>query len=359
MLVLIGDWYRTVEPVPGDDLLERRRASAERLITAWEKATAAVALDVVALVTGLVAEMPAVDDLAPTLDVVVDAMTRDQPSLNRSNVRGSIDPKLCAATAVGELLSRATINSSARRTGVEAVFAGALASALRNRDLTAFGHAGKALSDLLGLAEGLLDGLDQRRRERRETATRRFDRATAADDVDLRKAVKDLVSGLNEEMLKDREELQALWWVFGGYSYKASERYELLPLADAALYAGMELAEIVQPPATKGIAALTGRVVCSDGITSPTTVQDLLRTVAAGTWADLKPKGPAADLVRRHASLFPITQMSLRAKASDRTEMIEIPTGAPVMSLDLVTDPGGLARQAYAESALLRSVRGD
>jgi hypothetical protein len=156
---------------------------------------------------------------------------------------------------------------------------------------------------LLESAEQVLNTFDARRRERKGSPSNHFAEAAADQTADWRKVVGEALRELEEDASKDREELEALWWVFGEYSYKLMKSYADLNPASASVTAGVELAEIVNPPATLGMTALASRmmrIVPAGSEEKP--LATLLEEISEEAWALVTPAAGDKDVVQRHAA---------------------------------------------------------
>lgn len=273
MLSQTGEWYKTTAIQDNDERLAQRRRAAETLVASWEKAAAPQIIDVVCL--GLEAALPVRGENSPALGSVLDAIAHEQPTFDRALGASAIDPRLCVLVGLSEFLHRRMAKPEALRKKESALIAAqALTCALRYRLVTAGGFLDEKVQSLLDVAEALLVKLDQGRR------VRRVDPAAAMASVvlsgeaawaNLKKAVLDSLNLMTANAALDREELQALWWVFGGYSISQQRPFAQLPPATAALTAGVELSSLIAWPGTMGTGVLAARVaVLPEGVDGKT-----------------------------------------------------------------------------------------
>lgn len=346
MLNLIGDWYKLVGVAADDARLLKRRSAASRLSTSLTSAKPSVVQDFVGFALEAIGAAGNAEN--PTSNAVVAQILEDEPSFERDGGSSRLDTRICAAVALGEFLSG---SGAVRRKSGAAVAASALCSALRHRQAAA-DYAQKCAGQLLDLAESVLDGVDERRRQRKDTALSKFEKSVAEPESDLLEAVRSTLSIMNEEMLKDREELQALWWLFGGYSHRESKPFAQLPRGTAAIVAGVELAEILEAPATQGMASLAGRAArAATGATEIVSLKELAASLAPGDWAYLTQGGVAAQIVSANPVLFPITALANRFKVGrDITAALAEPGSLDGSTMISSVD---LAAQVFSERLLL------
>ncbi|XIA63662.1 GTPase-associated system all-helical protein GASH [Bradyrhizobium sp. TZ2] len=257
MLSEIGDWYRIIDPVLNDDRLSQRKETASALADSWQDADQGTLLAIVSLVNELTSANKNLSNraLAPTIDAII----LNQPSFDRKADIAANDIRICAAVALSEILHRAKLQTGSGTTVVKA--AACVVSSLRFRNWSCPRAVSDQLQLLLSAAQELLRHADMRRRRRAKEPLLELDEVPA----DFSKAKEEYEAAfavLEEEILKDREELQALWWLFGGYSVLRSEKYSDIKIG-VGLLAGHELSTILSPPPTVGMAALAARMVRS------------------------------------------------------------------------------------------------
>lgn len=354
MLNTIGDWYRLVSPFPDDDRLRKRRASAGSLATSLAAAKVDEILDFVGLAIEAVDAGRNPDN--PALAVVLHSVLEDEPSLDRKIAAESLDLRICAAIALGEFMTNAGNVGTVRRRSSAALAAAAVASALRHRQATTGDYAEERAVALLNVAETILEGIDRHRRERKDTAVARFNKLAEAGDANVPALVKTLVAGLHDEMLKDREELQALWWVFGGHSHSARRPFKELDGGTAAVLAAIELAGIVRPPATLGLSALASRAArAARNGEVQVPLRELLESVSADAWTALRPKGGDMERVRKNPSLFPITAIACQFRTGRSLD--ESIRASGNFAGDTALAPVDLAAQVFTEWSLIVAAR--
>ncbi len=335
MFQQIGEWYSTTALKTDDQKLTARKVAGEALITAWNKAQFPELLQAVAY--GLELLQPLVQTSNPAGALVCAAIVDAQPSFAVETEGPTLDPRLCALVALSEYLNRRLNKAAAwRRLEREVVMAEAIVSALRFRELTAGDFLNQRLNGLYAMAANLLDRMDESRRVRRSNPQAALAALKTKTDVaGIRDAMVEALQTVSSDVELDREELQALWWVFGGVSRKG-ERFKLMSPGTAAITAGFDLANITRWPGTIGIGALAARACATDAAFE-------IETLPADTAGQLLPAGKRA-IVRGSPSLFPLLVL-----VADRADSGE-PSSSSMRAGLLV---GDAAQQAYGEFSLL------
>jgi hypothetical protein len=286
------------------------------------------------------------------IPLAVECLLDDEPSLNKDEVSASLDLRIACAAAVEEFVANAS-NVGLRSRA--AIAAASIATSLRYRQLSGGDFSAARAQGLLNVAEKLLDALDRKRRDRKDTAYERFKDAAAATDSDMAEAVRQLVGGLHDEMLKDREELQALWWVIAAYSHTLSKRFSELGHVDAGIISGLELADIVKFPPTLSFGILAGKnAQLIAGADDRVSLAVSLAAVATHTWDALFPRPAEIDIVKRNPAVFPLSYCSWKRRAGVDPSIAlgepgALPSEALISSLEL-------ASQTFAERSLLSAV---
>lgn len=348
MLADIGQWFKTTAIESNDEKLAQRRAAADALATAWEKAPGVQVVDAVSL--GLEVSSARGAEKA-AMASVLDAMATAQPSLDRDAAAANMEPRLCAIVAVGEMIARrAAKNVAWQRKEPAVVAAEAVASGMRFQTPVAGPYLEQRLAALLASAELLLDKGDQARRTRRADIPALIAAVNSSTELEpLRKATKAALETLWFDVQLDREELEALWWVFGGYSISSHRAFASLSPADAALLAGLELAQIATRPSSLGIAALASRVTSLSSGDSAGGIGKFLSTVEANIWSAISPSGKGAELVHKAPNVFPLCTIALAGGPNG---------GGNASSMREDLTKSQLAIQAFTEHSLLSALDG-
>jgi len=348
MLSETGQWFKTTEIETDDAKLALRRQAAGEILTAWEKAAPSTIVKAVSL--GLEALKPIEETDNRVLPAIMDAITNAQPSVERDHVERSLEPRLLALMTIGEMLGRRLGRDDNWRRNEPAVIAAeCLASALRYAAKTGNGFLVGRIQGLLASADALLSKMDGSRRNRTPKMSEKVAAIRAGGDLPSAKAaIADALEQMLHDQNLDREELQALWWVFGGYSLLGDDAFAALPDATAALFAGAELASIVHWPGTSAMSALAQRIIrkpkerAGDGLIAA------LAAIDAASWGKAVPAS-AKDMLVATPALFPVTSVAF-VDADDRLNSLS--------ALKSTLSPADLAAQVFMERSLQRSVDG-
>ena len=350
MEVTVGDWYRLTNPFPDDARLIKRRDAAGRLGAKLTTARPQDALDFAALALEAVG-LPCCGENAALQRVLAEILI-DEPGLDARRAGTTLDPRICSAVALDGFIR--TDPRTVRRWSTATLVATAIACALRNRPITAGAIAAELAGSLLGAAEGILDGMDERRRTRAHRITSRIEDvdATAPDAVEKLKAQ---MAQMASDQARDREELQALWWIFGGRSVRTRRLFREFKPGTVALLAGVEMAEIVAPPPTAGMAALASRAASSaanDG--QRMRLVDLLAQATPEAWEALR-TATGAEPVRRNPAMFPISSVAFALAAGQELQAASRVIGTFEGDAEFAHED--LAAQVFSECALAAGTR--
>jgi hypothetical protein len=339
MLQNVGDWYSVTDLKTDDAKLIARRTAGAALVETWGKASVRVSdlLDASAYALEL-ADTVVADN--PIGAAVCAEISNAQPSFDIEKERDGQDPRICAAMALSELLAqRAARSSNWRRTEREVLIAEAFMSALRFRQMDAGKFLQERLQRIYDQAASLLRVMDASRRLRRGEPASLIQSARAITDVaSIQKLLTTAFETVFRDVELDREELQALWWVFGGVSIVDGKPFSELSPTEAAVCAGSELAGITNWPGTSPTSALAARIINTeadfDGANLDSErIQRLLTEEQRG-------------LVRRWPSIFPLLSL---ASAPERSEV-------KLSALLAKLTAKQAAQQAFGEFSLLRQI---
>lgn len=308
MLRTIGEWYKLIDLELTDELLGKRRTAASALADDWTKLSADYAFDVVAFSVDLFSSDRKLQN--SVRDDVLNAVRAAHPSFAAQSATADADLKVCCAVALNELFVRQAERKSVLKSCV--LPASCTAAALRWRSTRSGVHVSLCMGSLLKNAEAILDAADERRRVRKDLPTDKFKNSLAEDGANLSSA-GDAIDLLYSEMLKDREEIQALWWVFGGYSHLKKSAFQDLSASNAAVLAGCELAQIIKAPATFALSSLCARATRSaPNAVELTSFEALLQSVDEESWKFLDLTIRGESLVRKNPFIFPVSFTGLR-----------------------------------------------
>jgi hypothetical protein len=341
MLSQVGEWYSSTSLKADDQKLIARRSAAEALAVQWSKppTTAADLLNAVAY--GLEVLSP-IGPSANTAGAIVGAaITKEQPSFAPETDGGTLDPRLCALVALSELLSRRLARPGGwRRREFEVVAAEAIVAGCRFRQFQTGAFLSQRVTNVYALSASLLDKMDESRRQRRGDPTSLLNGLKTKTDVaSVRDDLAAALTLLFADVQLDREEVQALWWVFGGVSQNTPVRFSELSPSEAATRAGLELASITHWPGTLGMAALAARVAAMPaGAEQPFDRASVSPESRSAVLAS-----PRADQVRRWPAIFPLLATLVDGPGAQ--------DGTAILKSDLTVSEA--AMQMFTECSLL------
>lgn len=351
MLQTIGEWYKLIDLDVKDEMLDKRKAAATALVDDWAKLTTDAALEVASLAVDFFSSDRKLQTGAR--DQVLNAIRTSQPSFDVNSATVEADLRACCAVALNELFARHLERRVVPRSSLAA--ASCIISALRWRSTKLGIHATACMSSLLMNAEDIVDVTDERRRLRKEVPTVKYQRAFAEDSATLVSA-GEAIDQIYSEMLKDREEIQALWWVFGGFSHLTKKSFKSLDVGTAAVIAGCELAQIIKAPATHALTALSARAVrAAIDSENELLLKEILSVVHIDTWKLLTLSARCEALVRRHWSIFPISYLGLRLLDGSGTIEDNLKIIPDWGSMDAIS-PESVAMQMFAERVLISQI---
>lgn len=308
MLNEIASWYKATTLEDNDERLGQRRRAAEALLGQWRAGVApGQAVDLVCL--GLEAASQNRSAHHPELGAVVDAVCLGQPSRDRDEAARAVDTRICILMALSELIQTVGEINQTIWDSPALFVAQALTCALRHRKPTTGAFLEDRLNVLLRRAEDLLNRIDVYRRARKDVPVE----LPEPDGEEFAETISQSLSTLRANAELDREELQALWWVFGGYSLKARAYFGELPAERAAWFAGLELSEIVQGYGALGLAVLAARAASVAQETGEGS--GLFSSILPEDWAHGVDEKEAPLLANREA-VFPVLSTSRRTDHS-------------------------------------------
>lgn len=348
MLQTIGEWYKLIDLDLTDELLEKRRSAASALVDDWAKLPVDAAIDAVAFALDTFSNDRKLRN--GTRETVLAAVLNAHPSFDPQQATADADLKTCCAVALNEFFVRQAERRSILRSSV--LPASCTAAALRWRTTKSGVHVSQCMNSLLQNAEAILDAADERRRVRKDLPADKFKNSLAEDGATLSTA-GEAIDLLYSEMLKDWEEIQALWWVFGGYSHLRKSAFQDLSASDAAIVAGCELAQIIKAPATFALTALCARATrAAPNANEKAAFGTILQNVGTDCWKALDITTRAESLIRKHPSIFPVSYTGLRLTEGGATATDIVRTmsdwGAMEEASALI-----VAMQLFAERTLL------
>lgn len=325
MLNRAFEWYRIVNVQPVQSVLDNRIASAKDLI---KSITSAKNWDVtLAWAAGVAAGFDVnFRQDSPAIVQLVAAIKAHDAVFPEDLTENALELRACAALALGEIVAaQGKDNPSQSAIGLAAV----LRSGINARPLPRARYLKQMLEELDAAAARTLQAGAAARRDN-PASTSPFAGLKDEPPADLPTVWKSLLPALKKSYKQlthqaaiDREELNVLWWLFGGASGTVGQRLAEMDLGAAALCAGAELADLSLVPPSPNTAAILRRALEADR--PPGSLKEIKVDAIAGGWTDahlacLIPDEEAVQLAKANPTLFPLCWLAVRLRESQHAK---------------------------------------
>jgi len=305
MLNRISDFYRIVNPEPSDALITQRK---EAIVAFMEQLPERKLQFACADIAGFGLSSTPTAPQANAADSIIAAIQVPQPSFSSDIGANALDLRVFAGIALGEYLG----------THGDGVTAALVISALATRALPQERYLAEFISALLEAAQKSAGAAGRARRERPqlEIAT-----LQGGDVPSLLKSVQGALhifrKAIDQNLRADQEELDILWWVFGGHSKTLGKPFHALDVPHRILASAGELAELVILPPSSGSTHFLHATLKEDCALS------LRRLIEPCTSSVLETvtrhRDGAAIVLATHPALLPLTWLSCRRLDSGTT----------------------------------------
>ena len=268
MLNRLSDFYRIVNPEPSDALITQRREAIVSFLEQLSKRELQYAcVDIAAFGLG---PSPSTAQ-AEAAKAIIAAIQVPQPSFSSDIGANVLDVRVFAGVALGEYLLA--------QTETEAITAALVISALGTRVPPQERYLAEFVLALQQVAQGSIEAAGRAGRERPELD---MDAFQGTDVPTITRSINDVLNkfkdAVDKNLRADREELQVLWWVFGGYSTRLGEQFESLDLPQRILASATELADLVIVPPMKASNQFLNAVLRED---RPLTLRHLIEPLTS------------------------------------------------------------------------------
>jgi hypothetical protein len=298
--------------------------------------------------------------------VLIIKAIKDRGTVPHDLKENALELRAVAAIAVGELLVEQS------ESGSDAAVLAALSfkSALSLRPPASEKHLKWVLDKLLSASDDVLETAAQLRRQRGTPAlTKLATIKESAPATDLWTVVVPTIRSALKEAVRqaaiDREEIEALWWMFAGFSETEKQPLSTLQPLAAAFCSGVELAQRALLPPSLTAAAMVKRAVESQRDAS--TLGPISLLDAAKDWSDtmlnaLSPvAGSRAETVVSYPALLPISWACRRIRDCKTSghklgKELKVATGIPPT---FSCPPAEWGTQVFRESILQRVLTDD
>lgn len=349
MLGQIADHSRIVNPTPSDAFVKQRRAAVEKLV-----ADGSVSVEnLEAFVEFAVFGVPSTRGKRHTAatDALVAAIQDSQPSFAADVDANHLDLRLVAGVMIGERLRSEPSDEW------NVYIASLVISALLLQPMPKEIYVARLIEDLVKAAKASLAVTSKRLRERRPWPTKEMLDAAGPEASAPAKNGKSALDTFFEVVASnakaDREELDVLWWAFGGRSARTGERFESMADSERALIAATELSDRMLMPPISTAEHLLGSLVTED---TQLSLAELLRHVRKETLLEFVTKKAGVQTVlESQPSLMPLTWLATRLIASELSSGWEAEFEKRTkLKTDTPVSLGNWARQLFAESVAQR-----
>jgi hypothetical protein len=239
MLSQLADHYRIINPSPSDAVITQRSESIVEFLKALSEPSIRYSCVEVAM-TGFRTTIS--DDQLAMANLLTECIKGKQPSFASAVAANAMELRVCAAIALSEYISSS--DEAAIDVAALAIAAAGVRPLPEDRPLAAL------VEQILRSATTRLDTSGAARRKRRPLPIPNItggDAPTVAKSAEI--AVKELKDAVTSHLMADQEELQILWWVFGGHSVTLAKPFKVLDAGKRAVLAGFELAtRVIVPP---------------------------------------------------------------------------------------------------------------
>jgi hypothetical protein len=354
------DWYRIVNVKAAASTVETRKLAAQDL--AEQLSTRGQEQLLLATLHGIVLErgFHASPSAATAALAAIKAHDSAVPADLKEN---ALELRACSAIAIGELL-----HNPGKGVGTAAVLAAlAVRSALMYRLPPKEKHLSELFAQLAELAEVALSKAADERRQRVPALLQRLDKIEDPSDPTNLKSylttTRAVIRGLQSQATVDREELDALWWLFSGYSSLAKGQLSAHSIETGAYCAAMELADIALLPPLSSMQELVVRA--TDTGRSPQDCRPLPLLEIGHTWysALLKESSdparfPAAPTAQIYPALTPLSWTLRRLAESEGTMNAREVVAVTGIGATQTNTPSKWGAQLFNEKILHRYIEG-
>lgn len=319
MLSKTFEWHRIVDPKPSRETIDHRAAAARDLVKVlnessdWDLILDAVSGTVSGFESGFAQD-------ASIVQAIVGAIRTHDSAFPQSLSENAMELRAMAATALGELMLVEEEVPDQNAIGIASLlrcgkFLRPASSDKYLREMLE--ELGTASAKVFQIAGEARRGYSGRVQTSAKAETEPSDLPTALAAIQsLRKTVKELI----RQSTIDREELNVLWWMFGGSSRTSRTLLEDLPAGAAAITCGGELGTMCLVPHSASIEAMVRRAFLANRGTIPDqTIEAIASEWTPAAQTALVPDDDAKESALAHPTLFPLSWLAARLLASKGT----------------------------------------
>ena len=359
----LSDWYKVLDldQNPGEALFEKR----SMVLTEIRK----LVLDaeewnyVVAVVAGVTGGFELVGEDADFTSAVIQSHKSHLLSFQSHLADNSLELRVSCGAIIEEII---TDDLNTDEDGLPMVTALLLQSATKLASQPSERYLADNLNRLNKAAENYLE---KKAQELRHRATFDFaileeissPPAEEEEWITFRDQLVSILRAFEQKTNADREELELLWWLQSGYSKKLKQPFANLSPICTAIYAGLEVSEMVMlPPINSTFAVVRNAVEKNKGkqFGSAKALPQWVTSREIKSWKLLAPtrKGSYTE-VSACPSIFPLSWLGLQLKedssATSWQNDFETRTG---LSITKPLTPAEIAEQIYREQIAIRAI---
>jgi hypothetical protein len=304
MLNRLSDFYRIVNPDPSDTLIIKRKEAIAAFID--ELSTHEVQFACVEIAAFGLGPAPSAPQVT-VAEKIVTAIQGSQPSFVSDIGANAIDLRVFSAVALGEYIDKQD----------DPITAAMVISALATRPLPEERYLSDLISALYSTARRAATARGDAERERPELELPTVQGADAPSiSRSLNEAMQQFTQAVERNLRVDREELDILWWIFGGHSKIMGKPFQSIELPQRILVCGRELADFtILPPSKASVQFL--HAVLKDA--PPLTLRQLIEPCPSRVLESIASREADLGAVLKHPALLPLTWLSRRRVDSGMT----------------------------------------
>jgi len=355
------DWYKLIDITPPEEAVYEKRKQAIDEITElilgasdWKFLAACV--------VGTARGFDILGEDAEFTQAIIKCYQTHIVSLPSNLADNALELRVAAGLALEEIFSRATAEEDDTRndTSVAApLFLSTLGLILTPPEL----HLADRINGLKSKAENLLETNAQELRERQDLNFSNFEKLPLPPDqanwTSFLEQIQNAFNQLEQQVAADKEELEILWWLQNGISKKLNQSFISMPAFRAAVYVGLELAEMAILPPVYNMVAIVQKAVEKDRKASdikPKPLKQIINRKETNTWSLLAPANKSTnEFVASFPPLFPLSWLGVRLQESRGSAAWEEEfIKRSGVSVDQPFTPLEIAEQVFREQIALR-----
>jgi hypothetical protein len=313
MLKRFYEWYRVVNINPSDDVLEKRRAAVQDLVT---RILTAPGDPFCMAIIGIAIHDPegAFDHNSEHVRALVDIIRTHHLAFPADLSDNALELRTVAAAALGEILS----SNASDAPKFAAVIASIVVSSVGNAETTRAKYLEQMLAELYELSRSSLSKLAREARERRSVITSGPEQSAveSATLKSLHAHMNAQFKELERQREADREELNLLWWMYRGYSDELRIKISEAAPSMAGLASAKAIGDLSILPPLLAIEEMTAKMT---GVSGPD--QPLVKAIEFAQ--SIHPTGSSLlipenhsllQLVEAYPAMMPLTWLLIRLR---------------------------------------------